>query len=110
LTFKDFDLEIENLKDSEPEQVVLEITTAGTPITFVPNSTKPIQNAFIQVPRIGPNSGTNSINRYILYNTDGGTVFHTLFVGESIAIPGIFSNLKIDASHNGMKVEVEVRS
>lgn len=108
--FNDFDVEIQDKTGSEPESAIVTVTTAGTPVTFTPASTRPIQKAFLNVPRVGPNAGTNAVSRYILYSTDGGTNYHTLMVNESIAIPGIFSTIRINASHNGMKVEVEVRT
>ena len=108
--FQDFDIEVQDERGSEVESDVVTVTTAGVPQTFTPASTRIIQKAFINVPRVGPNSGTNSISRYILYSVDGGTTYHTLMVNESIAIPGNFTDLRIDSSHNGMKAEIEVRT
>ena len=110
MAFDDFDIEIQNDTGSEPESAVITITTAGSPVTFTPTSARPIQTAFLNVPRVGPNSGTNLPNRYILYSINGGTVYHTLGVNESISLPGNFADLRLDASHDGMKVEVEVRT
>jgi len=108
--FNDFDLEIENLRGSTPESFITTITTAGSPVTVSPSSGDSIKVAYVNVPLIGPNSTNNTINRYILYSTDSGTTYHTLRVNESINIPGVFQDLRIDSSHNGMKVEIEMRS
>lgn len=107
---QDFDIEVQNEIGSEPEQTVVTVTTAGSPVTFTPASGRAIQSAFIHAPRIGPNAGTNTFTRYILYSVDGGTTYHTLGINESISIPGNFTDLRIDASDNGMKAEVEVRT
>lgn len=109
-TFDDHDIEIADNKDSSVESTTLTVTTAGSPVTFTPASNKSIQCAFIHAPRVGPNAGTNSVGRYILYSIDSGTTYHTLMVNESIGIPGVFVDLRIDSSHDGMKAEIEIRS
>jgi len=96
--------------DLEPEQNVTTVTTAGVPVTFTPSTGRNIQLLFINVPRVGPNAGTNITNRYIRYSTTGGSTYHTLMVNESIAIPGSFVDVRIDSSHDGMKAEIEVRT
>jgi len=96
--------------DLEPQQSVVTVTTAGVPVTFTPSSGRNIQILFINVPRVGPNAGTNSPNRYIRYSTTAGATYHTLMVSESISIPGSFLDVRIDASHSGMKAEIEVRT
>lgn len=107
---EDFDVEIQNEKGSDPESLVVTVATATTAITVAPSNGKPIACAYIDVPSAGPNVGTNEFEDYILWSTDGGTVFHTLKVGEAIGMPGNFADLRIDASKNGMKATVELRS
>jgi len=106
----DFDIEIQNEKDSEAESFVVTVATVGVIQTIAPSNARPIGCAYIHVPDSGPNVGTNEVGDYLLYSTDGGTIFHVLKVNEWIGLPGNFTNLKFDASKNGMKATVEVRS
>lgn len=106
----DFDVEIQNEKDSDSESFIATVTTAGSAVTIIPSSSRPIACASIHVPDSGPNVGTNLIEDYILYSTDGGVVFHQLKVNEFVGLPGNFSDLRIDASKNGMKATIELRS
>lgn len=108
--FNDFDIEIQNEKDSDSESFVATVTTAGSPVTITPTNLKTITCAYIHVPDAGPNVGTNTIGDYILYSTDGGSVFHQLKVNEWIGLPGNFSDIRIDASKDGMKATIETRS
>lgn len=108
--FEDFDIEVQNEKDSDSESFVVTVATAGSEQTVTPSNSRPIGCAYIDVPSVGPNAGTNEFEDYILWSTDGGTIYHTLKVGEWVNIPGNFDNLKIDASKNGMKATVELRS
>lgn len=110
MAFDDFDVELQNNKESDGEMFITTVATAGSPVTVTPTNGRPIQKAIIKVERIGPNSGTNSFNDYILYSTDGGSTFHTLRTNDYIALPGVFNDLRIDASKNGMVAEIEVRS
>ncbi len=110
MSFNDFDIEIQNERGSDSESFIATVTTAGTAITITPTTGRPVACAYIDVPDAGPNVGTNIINDYILWSTDGGTVYHQLKVDESIGLPGNFTELKIDASKNGMKATVELRS
>lgn len=107
---EDFDIEIQNEKDSEAESFVATVTTSGTPVTIAPATGRPIGCAAIHVPDGGPNVGTNEINDYILYSTDGGTTFHQLKVNEFVGLPGTFTDLRIDSSKDGMKATIELRS
>jgi hypothetical protein len=108
--FQDFDIEIENSKDSDAEMFITAVPTAGSPVTVSASNLRPIRQAIIKVERIGPNSGTNGFGDYILYSTDGGSTFHTLRTNDFIVLPGVFADLRIDASKNGMVAEIEVRS
>ena len=108
--YGDFDVEVENSKESDPYTEVVTITTAGVPQTVTPSNGNVIRAFTLYPPKIGPNSGTNTFNRYILYSTDAGTTFKTLPVNEWICEPGNMIDLRIDSSHDGMKAEVEIRS
>lgn len=107
--FDDFD-PTDNVANSEAEPFITEVITAGTPVTVTPSTGRQIKQALIKVERIGPNSGTNTFLDYILYSVDGGTIFHTLRVNDFIVLPGLFDDLRIDASKDGMKAEIELRS
>lgn len=107
---EDFDVEIQNEKDSQAESFIATVTTAGTPVTITPTTGRTISCASIQVPDDGPNVGTNQINDYILYSTDGGTIFHQLKVNEFVGLPGSFNDLVLDSSRDGMKATIELRS
>jgi len=107
---QDFDLEVQNERGSDAESFVVTVTTAGSEQTVTPSNGRAIGCASIHVPDAGPNVGTNIPNDYILYSTDGGTIYHQLKVNEFVGLPGNFTNIKIDASKNGMKATIEVRS
>jgi hypothetical protein len=104
---KDFNIEFDNLRNSQPYAEIVEVVNAGTPVSFSPSGT--IVAVMINVPRIGPNAGTNTPNRYILYSVDGGLIYHTVPVSGYVALPGALDSIFIDASHDGMKAEVEAR-
>jgi len=108
--FDDGDVEIQNEKDSDAESFIQEVVTAGVPQTVTPTTGRPVACAAIHVPDSGPNIGTNLVNDFILYSTDGGTVFHVLKVNEWVGLPGNFTDLRIDASKDGMKATIEFRS
>jgi hypothetical protein len=107
---QDFDLEIQNERGSDPESFVATVTTAGSPITITPTSGRPIACAAIHVPSAGPNVGTNVVEEYVLYSTDGGVVYHQLKVNEFVGLPGNFTDIRIDSSIDGMKATIELRS
>lgn len=102
--FDDFDVEIQDEKDSGPEQFNDTVATAGSPNTHTPTSTKQIQLAYLKNPNKGPNA--NSAQDVILFNIDGGTEFSALARGEYVYIAGVFDDLKIDANNNGVNYEV----
>lgn len=102
--FNDFDVEIQDLKDSEPEQFNGEVTTAGSAVNLTPTSTKDITLALIKNPGRGPNS--NNILDVLLIIIDGGSNVLSLSRGESIYIPGVFTTLTIDATNNNTNYEV----
>lgn len=106
----DFDIEVQNERGSDSESFVTTVATAGSAATVTPTNGRAIACASIHAPDAGPNVGTNEIGDYILYSTDGGTVFHVLKVNEYVGLPGNFADIRIDASKNGMKATIEVRS
>ena len=110
MAMNDFDVEVQNERGSEADSQVATITTAGVVVTITPANGNPIACASIHVPDAGPNAGTNSIGDYILYSTDGGTVFHQLKVNEFVGLPGNFTDIRLDASKDGMKATIEMRS
>ena len=105
--FKDFDVEVQNFRDSTPEQFNGTVTTAGSPNTITPTSTKPITKAFIQNPSKGTNA--NSILDVLYYSIDG-TSYASLTRGESITLPGIFNSILIDTNNNNTNYEIIVWS
>jgi len=109
-TFDDFDVEIQSKRDSTPEHFVGSITTAGTPITITPTSVKAIQYAFIMCNGTRDPWNANAINDAIKFSLDGGTTYTTLMSGESQYIPGIYADLIIDASDDGVYYQVIVWS
>jgi hypothetical protein len=102
--FSDFDIEIQDIKDSSPEHFNGTVTTAGTPVTITPSSGKIIQLVLINNPNRGPNA--NTINQVLLVNIDGGSYKFSVPRGSSFYIPGIFSSFKIDSNLNSTKYEV----
>ena len=107
MAFKDFDVEIQNLNESDPQHFNGAVATAGVPVLITPTNTRPITYAYIQNPGVGPNA--NATNRVILFSTDGVT-YVALARNESIAIPGIFTTLYIDTSNNATNYEIIVWS
>lgn len=101
--FNDFDVEIQDEKDSKPEHINGSVPTAGTPITVTAGNSLPIQQALIVCPGKGPNANTGG--SYLLVSSDG-TTYTTVPRGGSLRIDGVFDNLKIDASINGVKYEL----
>lgn len=106
--FNDFDIEIENSKDSDPESFVSSVVTAGIPNTITPTNARPIRWASIYNPRSGPNA--NAISDVILYSLDGGSTYHSLPRGEWVGVPGVFTDLTIDTNNNGTNYEIIVWS
>jgi len=99
--FQDFDLELQNLKGSEPEKFKAQIPTAGAAVTLTPATGRPVTLAFIDVPSRRDPDNPNGINDAVKYSIDGGNTFLTLLAGESIYIPGTFTDLQLDTNANG---------
>ena len=104
--FGDFDIEIQDNKNSSLESFIGSIATAGVPSTLTPTSRNSIRLAFINVQSKRDPDNPNDINDAIKYSIDGGITYHTLLSGESIFIPGVFTNLKLDTNNNGTYYQV----
>lgn len=104
MAFKDFDIEIQDEKDSKPEHINGTVTTAGVPVTVTAGNALPIQHALIICPNKGPNANTGGA--YLLVSSDGTTNYTTVPRGGSLRIDGVFDNLKIDAGSNGTNYEI----
>ena len=99
--FDDFDVEFQNFKNSRAEKFKAQVPTAGVPVTLTPTTGDPITLAFIDVPGKRDPDNPNNINDAIKYSFDGGLTFFTLLAGESVYIPGVFTDLQIDTNNNG---------
>ena len=110
MEFDDFDIEVENSNESDPEHFNGSIVTAGTPISIIPTNTRPIRCAFINVNTTRDPDTPNNIKDAIKVSIDGGTTFITLMSGESQYIPGVFTELQLDSNENGTNYQVIVWS
>jgi len=108
--FEDFDLEIQDIRDSTPEHFGGNVASAGTPVTITPTSTKDIQYCFIMCNGTRDPWNSNGINEAIKFSIDSGTTWTTLMAGESQYVPGVFASIRIDASDNGVNYQVIVWS
>ena len=106
--FDDFDVEIQDERDSDPEHFNSNVAVAGVPNSITPTSAKPIQLAYIKNPNKGVNA--NDPNDVLYINIDGTVNYTTISRGEYIYIPGVFTTLKIDTNNDGTKYEVIVWS
>lgn len=104
----DFDLEVQDIRDTDPEHFNGSVTTAGTPVSITPTNAKPIQLALVSNPKKGPNA--NATNDVLLVNIDGTTVEMALARGEKVYFPGIFNTLSVDSNNNSVNYEVIVWS
>ena len=107
-TMGDFDLEIQDERDSNPEHFEGSVATAGSSVTITPTNAQQIQKAIIISPKRGPNA--NGFNDVLKINIDGTTKFIHIARGESLELPGVFTSLKIDALTNGVNYEIIVWS
>lgn len=102
--FEDFDIEVQDEKDTTPEHQNGQVTTAGTPASLTPTSTKAIQLAYVKNPNKGPNA--NGSQDVLLVSIDGGTTYTSVSRGEYAYFPGVFTTLKLDSNNNNVKYEV----
>jgi len=101
---QDRDIEIQNEKNSDPEQFEDSVTTAGTPETITPSTGNIIQMALVQNPHKGKNK--NNPNDVLYVNIDGSSTTFTVAYGEAIPFSGVYSTLSIDSNNNGVNYEV----
>ena len=106
--FNDFDVEIQNEKDSSPEQFTTTVATAGSSVTVTPSNGKPIQLLYVKNANKGPNA--NSPNDVVLVTIDGSANVVSVSRGEYTYFPGIFTSVDIDATADGTKAEIIVWS
>lgn len=99
--FVDFDVEIQDTKESNGVHYNGAVAVAGVPASITPSSK--IQLVFIKNPNKGPNQNTPNV--VILVSIDGTTNYISISRGEYVYIPGIFTTLKIDSTVNGGKYE-----
>ena len=105
--FDDFDVEIQDEKDSAPEHINSNVAIAGSPDTLTPASGKKITLAYIKNPNKGVRQNDTQDVLYISIDgsvpTTGGT---TISRGEYTYLAGVFTELKIDTNNNGTIYEV----
>lgn len=99
-SFEDFDIEIQDEKQSNPEHFNGNVTTAGVPVTLSLTSAVEIQWAYIECAGTRDPDNKNNINDSIKYSLDG-TNYIPLMAGESAFVPGIVSEIKLDTNTNG---------
>ena len=104
--FDDKDIEIQNIKDSDPEPFNGAISTAGVPVTITPSTGRLVQLAYIDCNSTRHSTAPNNINDVIKFSIDGGTTYQELNSGESIFVPGIFTDLRVDTNANGTNYQV----
>lgn len=84
-----------------PEHVNGNVTTAGTPQTLVPTSTDPIKTVYVECNSTKHPTDSNGQNDAILFSIDGGTTYTSLLAGESVFLPGEFTDLRLDTNSDG---------
>ena len=89
-----------------PEHFNGNVSTAGTPQTIVPGSTDPIKTIFVECNSTKHPDNSNGINDAILFSIDGGITYVALLAGESIFLPGEFTDLRLDTNSNGTFFQV----
>ncbi len=104
--FKDFDIEIQDIRDSDPETFIGNVPTVGVPVVISPTSEKIIQLAFISCNGTRDPDNSNKINDAIKFSIDGGNNWLTLMAGESIYVPGVFDDLRLDTNSNETHYQV----
>lgn len=107
---QDFDIELQDDRMSDPEHFNGNVASAGTPVTITPTNSRPIQLAYIMCNSTRDPDNSNNINDAIKFSLDGGSTYSTLMSGESQYVPGVFDNIKIDASDDGVYYQIIVWS
>ena len=106
--FADGDIEIQDVKNSDPEHFNSSVATAGVSVTITPTSTDVIQWAYINVPSKRHPVTPNNINDALYISLDGGTNYTVLMSGESLFLPGITDSIEIDSNEDGVNYEIIV--
>lgn len=102
--FNDFDIEIENDKESSSEHYNGSVATAGSPVTLTHTSGN-IKGFIVNNPTKGTNA--NGINDVLYISTDSGTTYLTIERGANLSISLInIVDLRIDSNNNGVNYEV----
>jgi hypothetical protein len=104
MSFRDFNIEVDDNVNNEPEHFNGSVTTAGSPVTISLTSTRDISNILLINPSKGPNA--NGINDLLYLNVDGGSTYITLARGESVSLPVNKPTIKINSNVNGVKYEL----
>lgn len=105
MAFEDFDVEIQDIKDSSPECTVDSIDTTETD-TISHSSGRNIMFFFLEVPGRRDPDLSNGINDAIKYSIDGGTNYFNLMSGESVFLPANCTNIKLQTNSNGTNYRI----
>lgn len=108
--FDDFDVEIENSNESDPEHFTGSVTTAGVPVVITPTSGRPIRHMIIECNGVRHSTASNNINDVIKYSIDGTTTYGELAAGEARGLPGNSNNIQLDTNTDGTNYTVLVWS
>ena len=93
-----------------PEHFNGNVTTAGNPITIIPTSLKAISYTFIQCNTVRDPVNPNTISDAIYFSLDNGVTYSTLMAGESIFVPGVYDNVKLDSNSDATNYQVIIWS
>lgn len=104
MAFRDFNLEVDDNLNNQPEHFNGSVATAGSPVTITLTSGNDISNIFLINPSAGPNA--NGVNDLLYLNIDGGATYITLARGDSVSLPVNRVNIKIDTNINATNYEL----
>ena len=99
MAFDDFDVEIQDEKDSQPEVSAGNTGTIGNVTTIAHSTGRQIKGTYIESPRIPPT--VNPRTSFLEYSIDGGTTYFALKRGEWISLPGVFDDLRLKSNATG---------
>lgn len=106
MDFRDFDVEIEDVKGNTSQQFNGSVTTAGSPVTITP-ATGRITAFLVDNPDKGSNA--NDRNDLLLVSLDGGTTFKTVKRGTSFSGGPVFlEDLRIDSNEDNTNYEIVI--
>lgn len=101
VNFNDFQIEVDNNTNNQPENRNGSVTTSVT--TLTPNTTRKITKFYICNPAYGPNANGN--NNVLLFSTDN-VLFSALGRGESFAATTFQTSLFIKSQSGTVNYEV----